>query len=75
MKSADDWCNNLIISLYEHGLVTNFDTRPFIHAIQRDALLTVSKGVISMTGAPPWLNNPLGDEIIRRISEILPSED
>lgn len=38
MKSAEAWCNDLITQLYEHGLIVNFDTRPIILAIQRDAI-------------------------------------
>lgn len=44
-------------------------------AIQRDTLLTVSTGIISMMGAPPWLDSPMGDEIVKRIAKILPEGD
>ncbi len=67
MKSAEEYAREL-----RPGYEGHLDLADFIRAIQRDALLTVSTGIISMMGAPPWLDNPMGDEILKRIAAILP---
>ena len=40
-------------------------------AIQFDVLNTIALGIASMMGAPPWMDNPMGDEILKRISRTM----
>ena len=65
MKTAEEW---LVDGVPTWPKETTFD---FVRAIQADALNTIAIGITSMMGAPPWMDNPMGNEILKRISQTM----